>query len=200
MPSHIDVTQHYDADPATVFAMLSDKDFILYKCEQSASLEATAEVIDEGDTVSIHNRRVLPAKVPGFVKRFLGDTIPLDETQHWGPANGSGQRTAEFSVDFDGQPLAFGGTIELHKHGEGSAVRTKRAHEVQRSAHRRQGGELRRGVDRQVPEQGGTCRPAVADRPRLSVCDDVAVPVSHVVTEVLGRAPEDRAPSSQSRR
>ena len=127
MPSHIDVTQHYDADPATVFAMLSDKDFILYKCEQSASLEATAEVIDEGDTVSIHNRRVLPAKVPGFVKRFLGDTIPLDETQHRCPANGSGQRTAEFSVDFDGQPLAFGGTIELHKHGEGSAVRTKGA-------------------------------------------------------------------------
>ena len=127
MPAHIDETQHYDADPQTVFAMLSDQDFIVYKCEQSASLEATAEVTDEGDTLQIHNRRVLPAKVPGFLKRFLGDTIPLDETQHWGPANDEGARSAEFSVDFDGQPLAFSGTIDLTPHGEGTAVRTKGA-------------------------------------------------------------------------
>lgn len=127
MPAHIDVTQHYDADPATVFAMLCDKDFILYKCEQSASLEAEAEVTDQGDTVQIPHRRVLPAKVPGFVKRFLGDTIPLDETQHWGPADEHGSRSAEFSVDFDGQPLAFSGTIDLGPHGDGTAVRTKGA-------------------------------------------------------------------------
>lgn len=127
MPAHIDVTQHYDADPATVFAMLCDKDFILYKCEQSASLEATADVTHEDGTVQIHNRRVLPAKVPSFLKRFLGDTIPLDETQHWGPVDGHGSRSAEFSVDFDGQPLAFSGTIDLGPHGDGTAVRTKGA-------------------------------------------------------------------------
>lgn len=127
MPSHIDEVQRYDADPATVFAMLCDEQFIVYKCEQSASLEATAEVTDEGDSLRIHNRRVLPAKVPGFVKRFLGDTIPLDETQHWGPASESGSRSAEFTVNFDGQPLTFAGTIDLTPDGHGTAVRTKGA-------------------------------------------------------------------------
>lgn len=127
MPSHIDEVQRYDADPTTVFAMLCDEQFIVYKCEQSASLEATAEVTDEGDSLRIHNRRVLPAKVPGFVKRFLGDTIPLDETQHWGPASESGSRSAEFTVNFDGQPLTFAGTIDLTPDGHGTAVRTKGA-------------------------------------------------------------------------
>jgi hypothetical protein len=127
MPSHIDEVQRYDADPQTVFAMLSDQAFIVYKSEQSASLDVVAEVEDEGDTVRIHNRRVLPAKVPGFVKRFLGDTIPLDEVQHWGPASESGSRSAEFTVDFDGQPLTFSGTIDLTPDGAGTAVRTKGA-------------------------------------------------------------------------
>jgi hypothetical protein len=127
MPTHIDEVQRYDADPATVFAMLSDEQFIVYKCEQSASLDVVAEVADEGDSVRIHNRRVLPAKVPGFVKRFLGDTIPLDEVQHWGGPNETGSRTAEFTVDFDGQPLAFSGTIDLTPDGSGTAVRTKGA-------------------------------------------------------------------------
>ncbi len=125
MPAHIDETQHYDADPTTVFAMLRNEEFIVYKCQQSASLEATADVTDEGDTVLIHNRRVLPAKVPGFVKRFLGDTITLDETQHWSAPDEHAERTAEFSVNFDGQPLAFGGTIDITPHGTGTAVRTK---------------------------------------------------------------------------
>lgn len=127
MPAHIDEVQRYDADPQTVFAMLSDETFIIYKCQQSASLDVVAEVEDEGDTLRIHNRRVLPAKVPGFVKRFLGDTIPLDETQHWGPADDRGHRSAEFTVDFDGQPLTFAGTIDLTGDGAGTAVRTRGA-------------------------------------------------------------------------
>lgn len=127
MPAQIDEIQRYDADPTTVFAMLSDEKFIVYKCEQSASLDVVAEVRPEGDSVRIHNRRVLPAKVPGFVKKFLGDTIPLDETQHWTSADDTGSRTATFDVDFDGQPLTFSGTITLSPDGDGTAVRTRGA-------------------------------------------------------------------------
>ncbi len=125
MPAQIDEVQTYAADTATVFAMLCDEEFIRYKSTQSGSLEVDASVTDEGDSIRIHNRRVMPAKVPGFVKRFLGDTIPLDETQTWGPADEDGTRMAQFTVDFDGQPLSFGGTITLRPHsGGGTAVET----------------------------------------------------------------------------
>lgn len=125
MAAQIDEVQTYPADPATVFAMLADEAYIVYKCEQSASLDVTAEVSQNDGEVRIHNRRVLPAKVPGFVKKFLGDTIPMDETQIWGPAAADGSRTGTFTVDFDGQPLAFSGTLELRPDGDGAAVETK---------------------------------------------------------------------------
>lgn len=125
MTKKVDEVQKFDADPETVFAMLTDKDYIVWKSEQSAALEAVAEVVNTDDGVRIHNRRVLPAKVPGFVQKFLGDTIPLDETQVWGHADSDGSRAATFSVDFDGQPLAFSGTIRLAPDGDGTSVRTQ---------------------------------------------------------------------------
>ncbi len=125
MATRIDEVQSYDADPDTVFAMLADEEFIVHKSKQSGSLDVTAEVEEVGDRTRIRNKRVMPAKVPGFVKRFLGDTIPMDETQTWAAADGQGARDAEFSVDFDGQPIGFSGTISLRPEGAGTAVETK---------------------------------------------------------------------------
>ena len=125
MPAQIDEVQFYQAPPETVFAMLADEQFIVHKSTQSGSLDVSASVESEGDQYRIHNRRVMPAKVPGFVKRFLGDTIPLDETQTWGPAADDGTREAQFTLDFDGQPMTFGGTITLRPQNGGTAVETK---------------------------------------------------------------------------
>jgi Protein of unknown function (DUF2505) len=125
MPAQIDEVQYYHADPETVFAMLADEEFIVHKSTQSGSLDVSAGVVADGDGVRIHNRRVMPAKVPGFVKRFLGDTIPLDETQIWTAADEDGSREAQFTVDFDGQPISFSGTISLRPQDGGTAVETK---------------------------------------------------------------------------
>jgi hypothetical protein len=125
MAARIDEVQCYDADPETVFAMLSDESFIVHKTKQSGALDVHASVEQEGEGTRIHNRRVMPAKVPGFVKRFLGDTIPMDETQHWGAADDRGSREADFAVEFDGQPIGFSGTISLRPDGVQTAVETK---------------------------------------------------------------------------
>jgi hypothetical protein len=125
MPAQIDEVQYYEADPETVFAMLADEQFIVHKSTASGSLKVDASVAADGDGVLIHNNRVMPAKVPGFVKRFLGDTIPLNETQTWGPAAADGSREAQFTLDFAGQPMSFGGTISLRPQDGGTAVETK---------------------------------------------------------------------------
>ena len=125
MPAQIDEVQYYDADPVTVFAMLADEQFIVHKSTQSGSLKVEAAVEEDGDGVRIVNNRVMPAKVPGFVKRFLGDNIPLNETQTWTPAAEDGSREADFAVDFNGQPISFSGTISLRPENGGTAVETK---------------------------------------------------------------------------
>lgn len=124
MATRIDQIQHYPADPVTVFTMLSDEEYIVHKCLEAQAKDATAEVTQNGDGYTIHNSRVLPAKIPGFAKKFVGEQIPLDETQHWAPAAGDGSRDATFKVDFHGQPLGFEGTIELRPDGQETVVTT----------------------------------------------------------------------------
>jgi hypothetical protein len=125
MTARIDEVQHYDASATDVFAMLSDDEFIVHKSMQSGSLDVETLVEEDAEGVLIVNRRVMPAKVPGFIKRFLGDTIPMAERQEWGPAHEDGSRHGQFWVEFDGQPLHFAGTVALRPDGAGAAVQTK---------------------------------------------------------------------------
>ena len=109
--TRIDEVQSYDADPDTVFAMLADEEFIVHKrrrAGRSTSRPRSRKSVTAPDPATSGS---CPAKVPGFVKRFLGDTIPMDGTQTWAAADGQGARDAEFSVDFDGQPIRFSGTF-----------------------------------------------------------------------------------------
>jgi hypothetical protein len=126
VPTEIDEIQHYQAAPEVVFAMLSDTEFIEKKCLASGSIEANAEVIDDGgDRTSLVARRVLPAKIPGFAKKFVGETITLTETQNWRAASPDGSRAAEFVVDFGNNPISFTGAVELKPNGDETTVETK---------------------------------------------------------------------------
>jgi hypothetical protein len=119
----IDEVQHYATGPLAVFAMLSDPAFIERKCLASGSIEASAEVTDEDAGTTIVSRRVLPAKLPGFAKKFVGETLTLVETQKWShPAPDSGARTATFVVDFGNNPISFGGNVTLRPDGDGTRV------------------------------------------------------------------------------
>ena len=128
MATAIDEIQHYDASPDEVFEMLSDPSYIEKKCLASGSTEASAQVIDDpGGKISIVARRVLPAELPSFAKKFVGETIVLTETQNWRPASADGSRAAGFVVDFDNNPISFNGAVELKPSGGGTTVETKGA-------------------------------------------------------------------------
>lgn len=128
MATAIDEIQHYDATPAEVFKMLSDPAFIEKKILASGSIDASAQVLeDPGGKISIVARRVLPAKLPTFAKKFVGETVILTETQNWRPAAADGSRAAGFLVDFNNNPISFNGAIELKPSGEGTMVETKGA-------------------------------------------------------------------------
>lgn len=126
MTTSIDEVQTYNAEPETVFAMLCDPAFIEAKCMASGSLEAKAEVIDDGGgKLSLVARRVLPAKIPSFAKKFVGDTLTLTETQNWRAPNSDGARAAGFVLDFGNNPISFTGAIELNPKTDGvSEVKT----------------------------------------------------------------------------
>jgi hypothetical protein len=117
--------QSFEADPATVFAMLRDPEYVQVKCAATGSLETTVEVnATPDDAVTITSTRVLPADVPAPAKKFVGETISATETQEWSAASPDGSRTADVSVDFSG-PLSFSGSLSLTPATDGSYVETR---------------------------------------------------------------------------
>jgi hypothetical protein len=117
--------QSYGADPATVWAMLRDPEFITAKCERTGSRETTVEVEDTDDGGCIlTSTRVLPANLPAVAKPFVGDTLTVTERQVWTAPAEDGSRTATTSVDF-GAPMSFEAGMALAASGEGATVTTE---------------------------------------------------------------------------
>ncbi|MDP1878791.1 MAG: DUF2505 domain-containing protein [Actinomycetota bacterium] len=117
--------QTFHADPAAVMAMLRDPDYIRTKCDRTGSMDTTVSVEDgpDGGCV-ITSVRVLPAKLPSAVKKFVGDTITVTERQEWAAPGPDGAASAAGTVEFSA-PMAFTATITLEADGPATRVRTE---------------------------------------------------------------------------
>lgn len=113
-------TLEYDADPDTVFAMLCDQTWREAVCRDVHALSFDVSVRQEGDTVVIRTERTMPAAVPDAVKKFVGDTIVVEQVETWGAAGAGGLRTADLVVDVKGKPAQMLGSVTLKPVGGGS--------------------------------------------------------------------------------
>lgn len=125
MGTALEVVQDIAGDPHRVAALLRTPAFITDKCSRTGSLESSATdepTSDGGHVLTI--TRVLPAEVPSFAKRLVGETITLTEIQTWGPQaeDGSADATAEVKV---GGPMSFTGTITMRAGGTGTLITTR---------------------------------------------------------------------------
>jgi uncharacterized protein YndB with AHSA1/START domain len=110
LSTHLD----YDADPATVFAMICDPEFLARKAEatKAESHEASVEPRDDGGA-EVRLTRVMPAQVPDLVRRFVGEKLTVTQTDTWGPAETSGAREGTFVVEIAGAPASVRGRLSL---------------------------------------------------------------------------------------
>jgi hypothetical protein len=105
--------QRYDADPSTVFAMLTNEVFLARKAQATGALRHEAAVVRDGDRVTVRLLRVMPPEVPDLVRRFVGDTIDLDQTDTWEPAAADGSRTGSIRITMGGAPVQLTGNMRL---------------------------------------------------------------------------------------
>ena len=124
MSTNVTYTQQFPGSPEAVWQMLTDPEYIHTKGMRSGSLEVSGDVEVQGDETVIISRRKLPAKMPGFMKKFVGEVLIINETQKWGPAAADGARAGSFVVDFGGQPMAFHGDLTLRASAKGCEVTT----------------------------------------------------------------------------
>ena len=104
----------YDADPATVFTMICDPAFLARKAEATGALshEASVKELPDGGA-EVRLMRVLPADLPDLVRRFVGETLKLTQTDTWGPADANGARAGTFVVEIAGAPASVRGRLSL---------------------------------------------------------------------------------------
>ena len=112
----------YDADPATVFAMLVDPDFQERKCAATGALDHEVEIEEYGDGgAAIRSDRTMPTdNVPDFVRTFVGQTLTVVQVDDWQPATGDGSRDGTIVVEIKGAPVRLAGSLTLRPDGTGT--------------------------------------------------------------------------------
>jgi len=124
-------TRHsYDATPAAVWAMFIDPAFRDDVCQATGATTWTVDIAadDGGGTVTV-TRTMTTAGSPA-VRKVVGDTVTVVQTETWGAPNGSGVRRAEVLLDVVGKPAAMRATSELSAAGTGAVMAVEGALEV----------------------------------------------------------------------
>lgn len=125
MTTKLTRTDHYDASPDAVFAMVRDAGFQLDKYAgvgmTNGKVLETTDLPDGGFRLKTQ-RDVATEGVPDFVKRLVGERTTITETDEWGPAAADGSRTGTWKAEAKGAPLSMWGTFALAPAGSGSTV------------------------------------------------------------------------------
>ncbi len=113
---------HFEVAPDVVFAAQSDPDYVVWKHENMAAFDVSAEVEETGTGVTISSSRKLPAEIPAAARRFVGDSITIDEVHRWSHPETDGTRHGIVTASFGGAPMSVKGTLELRPEGTGSVM------------------------------------------------------------------------------
>ena len=124
MATKMNYTQMYEADVASVRAMIVNSDYIQARAMATGALtvESTATTEPNGQTTVVITR-TLPSEMPAFAAAIVGETLTITETQVWQPEF-LGQCFATFSVTFSA-PLTFTGSASITADDQNTTVTTE---------------------------------------------------------------------------
>jgi hypothetical protein len=105
---------HYDQDVETVYALITDPDFVTRKYE---ALGGTNIAIDRSEAddggCEVVTKRTVTVDLPGFAKRVMTPSNTAVQTEIWSGADDLGNRTSTYHVEIQGMPSKVTGTLIL---------------------------------------------------------------------------------------
>lgn len=106
----------YDADPAAVFAMLSDPAFREKVAEAQQVISADVRLTTSGAGFSmVSQQEQNTSGLPAIAKKFAGDSTTAVVTEEWPDATGG-----TVSITAPGKPTKADGTVRLRAAGTGT--------------------------------------------------------------------------------
>ncbi|MFZ0140970.1 MAG: DUF2505 domain-containing protein [Aeromicrobium sp.] len=111
-----------DTDVEAVYALISDPAFReeAVAAVGGQDIEVTIEPSGDGHTVTVIQTQ--PARVPDFIKKFVGDSVKVKQTERWAGPDGNGNRSAEVKFTVIGQPADMLARVDLSGQGDVSFV------------------------------------------------------------------------------
>jgi hypothetical protein len=112
----------YPAAPDAVWAMYCDPAFREQVCTATGATSHHVDVTadEAGGTVTV--TRVLPARMSESIRKLVGDTVTVTQTESWGAADSSGTRHADVTLRVEGKPASMTGTHTLAPAGTGCSL------------------------------------------------------------------------------
>jgi hypothetical protein len=112
---------HYDAEVETVFALISDADFMTRKYTAIGSTNVAVDKSEEaGGACELVMRRTVTVDLPGFAKRVMKPSNTAIQTENWAAAGADGSRVCTYRVEIQGMPSTISGTVTLSSEGSGT--------------------------------------------------------------------------------
>ena len=86
MSKKISRVDKYEASAEAILAMLQDRDYVDAKYQALGDISTSVETFETTDDgLSLKVDRQVPADLPGFAKKIMGDTNRIVQTENWGP-------------------------------------------------------------------------------------------------------------------
>jgi hypothetical protein len=124
MASEFSVDHTYEVDAPTLFAVLTDASYL--KAKFLATGFTDVEIFAAGPA-KVDLTRTTEPPLPGFVKKVLGGTQKIRETQDWTAGD---RPQATFRGESAGTPVRISGTVTVDPDGAASVLRIRGRVEV----------------------------------------------------------------------
>ncbi len=113
-------TDPYDATIDQMWAMLSDQSYWQAKYESMGAQNIAITTFEAGDTeLTVSTQRDVPADLPGFAKKVIGETNHVTQTEKYTRAGDAISATEEILVK--NLPGGTTGTMKITPSGAGSS-------------------------------------------------------------------------------
>ncbi|HEX3898308.1 MAG TPA: DUF2505 domain-containing protein [Mycobacteriales bacterium] len=115
------IEHDYAADVETVYALISDPDYIERKYVAIGGRDVAADRSDGDDGgCEVVTKRTVAVDLPGFAKKVLTPSQTTVQTEVWSAAGGDGVRRCTYDVDVQGAPGNISGSHVLSPSAGGS--------------------------------------------------------------------------------
>ena len=110
MSKKISRVDKYNASADDIWAMLNSRDYVDAKYQALGDISTDVVQFDTGDAIALSVERVVPAELPDFAKKIMGDTNKIVQNENWSAAGGG--YVCDLHIEFPGKPLKVTGDLE----------------------------------------------------------------------------------------